>query len=153
MKLYLVKKNNGSVAITSIISNNTIEAEIKKWSQEEREEVVLTREITESDLPSDREFRNAWTDATQESRVDIDLAKAKELKLAELRAKRNALLDASDKEMTRALELEDAEKIAALKAARQALRDATEPLKALQVSGYNDESVLSLIKEKAALPA
>lgn len=110
------------------------------------------REITDDDLPSTREFRNAWCDVTPESRIDIDLSKAKNIQLDRLRLARNEALKESDILMTRVLEDSDSQAINALKTKRQALRDATEPLKALDAEGkFNDEEILQSIRELGSL--
>lgn len=103
------------------------------------------------ELPSSREFRDAWCDITAESRVDIDLSKAKELQLRKLRlARQQAFVDLGFPQKLNP-EIEDAILSSETKAKIQSLRDATEPLKALEVSGYNDEAVLKQIRELGTL--
>lgn len=109
-------------------------------------------EISDSDLPESREFRDAWVDVTDSSKVDICCTRAKDIKLAALRRARDKLLDKSDKETTRALEDANPAAIEKLKARRQALRDATVPLKALDTSGkVNDAALLQQIRELAEI--
>lgn len=109
-------------------------------------DAVNPRKITDADVPASREFRNAWCDKTVATSIDIDLVKAKEIQLAKLRKVRDAELAATDGLYTRALEKNDAAAIAELKAKREALRNATEDLKSLSVSGYTDPAVLAAIK-------
>lgn len=111
------------------------------------EEALNVREIDDSDIPSSREFRNAWCDVTPDPMVDIDLSKAKDIQLELLRAIRNEALLKTDWLMTRALEDADTQAINYLKIKRQDLRDATEPLKALKAEGYNDEEILDQIRK------
>lgn len=55
------------------------------------------------DIPSDRTFRNAWTDEHDTPTVDIDLDKAKEIHLNRIREERNKELEKTDKEFVVAL--------------------------------------------------
>lgn len=151
-KRFLCQKNDGTVDIIIMVMDVTPEAVIAKWSLEDQEKVVYTREITVDDLPPTREFRNAWSDITESSSIDIDAAKAKELQLGKLRLERNKRLDALDPLVLKALENNDTATLTNLKIERQALRDATEPLKALQVSGAASEEVLNEIRTKGSLP-
>lgn len=149
---YLIKKSDGSVSILiQNIENMDIEQEIAKWPEEDKQLVTGYRIITDKDLPANREFRAAWCDETESNKVDIDLNKAKQIKLFELRSKRDNLLKQTDIEYTIASELEDLEKIVLLKIKRKNLRDATEPLKGFIAQGYNDEAILNKIKELGEL--
>lgn len=109
------------------------------------EDAINIREIEDTDLP-DREFRNAWVDVTEESRIDICCSKARDLKLEEVRAKRKELLVEQDSKFM--IALETGKGLDEVKAEKQRLRDITEPLKALDVEGkYNDEEVLASIRQ------
>lgn len=136
------------------LSDEQYEALVKEKNDAKmaRRGAIKMRVIDDADLPADREFRGAWCDISASSKVDIDIAKAKELKLAELREKRNKKLAESDEKMVRAMESEDEVKKAELKALRKALRDATEPLKAVEGSGVASEAKLAEIRSKAVLP-
>jgi hypothetical protein len=61
-----------------------------------------------------------------------------------MREERKPKLEASDTEFL--LALEKGEDLTAIKAKKKKLRDTTDPLKALSVSGYNDPQVLAQIK-------
>lgn len=87
--------------------------------------------IHRENLPPVDEFRDAWTDIDAEGVVTHDLAKAKDMALKRTRAHRDALLTKYDGLQARALDLGTADEQEALKAKRQALRDATNALKAL----------------------
>lgn len=50
------------------------------------------RIITKDKLPSDRLYRDAWTDDNPTDTVDVDMVKARKIKLEEIREKRNAKL-------------------------------------------------------------
>lgn len=111
-------------------------------------DAINVRDISDADLPSSREFRDAWCDITPESKIDIDCTKAKEIAIAQLRERRNAKLEATDKLYMQALEANDTTKLNELKTVRQQLRDATEPLKALDTLGkVNDETLLTQIRQ------
>lgn len=137
---------DNSVRIMTLIQG-TPEGAINKWP--DKDDVVSFRELLE--LPESREFRDAWVDVTKEPKVDIDMKKAKDIKLKELREKRQPRLDALDKEMLKALENDDSTKKAEIKAAKQALRDITEPLKNLVVDGVNNNVLLEQIKTLGTL--
>lgn len=68
---------------------------------------------------TDRTFRDAWD--VVGGAVVVDLPKARDVHMERIREARDAELEASDVEMTRALE--NGDDITALKAKRQALRD------------------------------
>jgi len=115
------------------------------------EGTVSWRKVDDSDIPKSREFRSAWVDVTDSSKVDIDLQLAKDAKLATLRAERTIELEKLDKEFLKALSMDDQERLSLIKVRQQELRDATEPLKALEVDGYNDTVVLANIRSLGTL--
>lgn len=159
MKIMYTRPEDGGVSIVIAAPKADIEKVLGPLSQEEYEAhiweksipdgVLNPRLVAEGGIPESREFRNAWVDVTPEAKVDIDLRKAKEIKLSELRAARNAELEKLDKETI--IALEKSGDIEAIKARKQKLRDATEPLKNLQVSGINDKAILDQIKALSVL--
>lgn len=72
-------------------------------------------------LPQSRRFRNAWRHDGEKPVVNLPLARAQVL--SEIRAERNAKLDASDKELARLTDVGSAKELEDIKAKRQALRD------------------------------
>lgn len=159
MKIVYTRPEDGGVSVVIASPKENIEKILGPLTQEQYEQHVMERSIpadalnvrfiSDEDIPANREFRNAWVDVTPETQIDIDLERVKEMKLAELRAVRNAELEKLDKQFILALERGgDVEEI---KAKKQALRDATEPLKQLEVSGVNDEEVLNTILELGKL--
>jgi len=88
-------------------------------------DAINPRVVTTDKIPSDRTFREAWTDEHPTETVDVDLTRAKALWLDRWRAARSPLLAALDVESTRALEDGDKAKQAEIKAKKQALRDVT----------------------------
>ena len=132
-------------------------------TQEQYEEHVLTRTvrmpgafgerfIDDADLPSTREFRNAWCDVTPESRIDIDLERAKTIKLDQMRKERQKKFEELGFPTRLNPELEAAIISQETRDKLKDLRDATEPLKALEATGYNDETILNQIRNLAILP-
>jgi len=109
------------------------------------------RIVDESLLPGNREFRNAWTDEYPGSQVDIDAIKAKNLQLSRLRQERNAKLSALDIEVMRAQDKDDQESLARIRGEKEVLRDATEPLKNLAVSGPATDNILDQIRALGTL--
>ncbi len=65
------------------------------------------RIIDVSQLPEDRVFRDAWTDANDTDTVDIDIDKAKDIKKDMLRAIRKPLLAQLDIDFMKSIELND----------------------------------------------
>lgn len=161
MKIMYTRPEDNGVSIVVAAPKEAIEKVLGPLTQEQYEAHVLERSIpanainvkriSDEDLPADREFRNAWADITPDTKVNIDLGKAKELKLAEMREKRNKLLEAADKDFM--IALERGEDLTELKARKQALRDLTNGLKNLTATGVDDEKVLTQIKQLAKVEA
>lgn len=159
MKIMYTRPEDNGVSIVIAVPKENIEKILGPMTQEQYEQHVRdasipanalnVKVISDEDLPADREFRDAWVDVTPDTKVNIDLARAKDLKLKELRQRRNALLEAKDKDYMVALE--KGEDLAPIQAKKQALRDITDPLKALVVSGVDDPAVLAQIKDLAIL--
>ena len=76
--------------------------------------------VKHSDLPADIDFQNAWV--YKDGKVEVDLAKAKEVHREYIRRERKEKLAALDIEFQRALETGDTSAVVAKK---QVLRDAT----------------------------
>lgn len=148
--IILHKRKDGGVSLTRMTSPELdVEAEAKKLLARE-DKFVSYRLCSETDVPASREFRDAWVDELPGTHIDISCEKAKDIQLAQLRIERNAKLDESDKEFTRAMELDL--DLTEIKAKRQALRDVTEPLKALDVTGkLNDAALLAQIRDLGTL--
>jgi len=107
------------------------------------------REVESEDIPASREFRNAWVDVDETTKVNVCCCKAKEVALGELRRKRNKELDKSDRILMSLLDREENEKLAELRIKRQKLRDSTEKLKALETTGlFDDEEMLQKIRDE-----
>lgn len=159
MKIMYTRPDDGGVSIVVALPKEDIERVLGPLTQDEYEQHVIERSIpsdainvktiSDDDIPADREFRNAWVDATEDTKINIDLARAKELKLQELREKRDVLLQKTDTAFL--IALEEQKDLTEIKAEKERLRDITNPLKNLAVSGVDDEAVLAKIKELSTL--
>lgn len=157
MKKIIYKLTDGKVCVITPASKESIEKVLGPLTEAEYTQHVIQKSIIDkgisayrfiedTDIPSSREFRDAWVDVTAESKIDICCTKAKEIKLKELREKRNKKLEDKDKEVIVALE--NNVSLDVIKAEKQILRDITEELKLLDTtSKVNDTQLLSKIKE------
>ncbi len=116
----------------------TIEEALETLPLNNKGKKVTHKIMPISEVPQDREFRDAWQ--LKSSKIDIDIAKAKEIKKEKLRAERKPLLAALDVEFQRALE--EGQGTAVIVAKKNKLRDITkevdnvttvEDLKAIKV--------------------
>lgn len=157
-KLLYTRPDDGGVSVVIPAPKTAIERILGPLTELEYEahvyersippDALKVREIDETDIPSSREFRNAWVDVTPSSQIDIDCERARDLKLKHLRRVRDAKLEKTDVLLVRAIE-QDLD-TTSLKQERQQLRDITNPLKAVKVSGVlNDEALLQQIKTLA----
>ncbi len=104
-------------------------------------DAINPRSVNDSDLPSSRDFRNAWCDVTNSSTVDIDCDKAKEIVLTQVRSKREELFKPLDQEFM--LALEKGLDLTVISEKKQELRDITDTIKVLDTSGkLNDVRLL-----------
>jgi len=85
-------------------------------------QAVVLSSVPASTLPGNRAFRNCWRDDGL-GKVQVDMPLARQLRLEEIRAKRDVLLAQTDTLLLRAVEAQDAPRQQALKALRQTLRD------------------------------
>lgn len=98
-----------------------------------------------------RKYRDAWCDLPEDEKINLDMTKARDVGLANLRAMRQD----SFVELGFPTRLNPAveEAIVPLETRNklQALRDVTEPLKALDTAGkYDDDALLAQIDELSA---
>lgn len=94
---------------------------------------INVMDIDDNQLP-DREFRNAWKIENQT--LTHDLEKARNLQLDKIRRAREPKLAELDKAFM--LALEKSEPTNTIVAAKQRLRDITEPLKAANLTSIDD---------------
>ena len=85
--------------------------------------------ITEiTNLPSDRHFRAAWTDAKRTKTVDVDMPKAREVHLNNLRRMREPKFTQLDRDYLRADERNDLTEKQRIAGLKQQLRDIPQTL-------------------------
>lgn len=144
MKKLMYTRPDGGVSIVYPVTKEQIEKQLGALTDEQYEAHVRERsipidavnvtEVDDADIPSDREFRDAWKQL--DAKIDFDLEKAKAIQLNRVRAAREPKLVELDKQFMFAIERgEDTKEIVAQK---QKLRDITEPLKALAPSSIDD---------------
>jgi hypothetical protein len=124
-----IKCIDGSVQIMTLVKGAAEDA-IGKWKQQWPGKYVSHREMPDDAIPTDRTFREAWTDTTPEAVIDIDMAKAREIHLTRLRAERDALLIKLDQESIKAQDQGLTEELQIIRATKQALRDLPDTIQA-----------------------
>ena len=88
-----------------------------------RERVMSWRLIDAADVPADRTYRDAWTDAS--GAITHDMPKAREIHRRAIRERRAAALDDLDRQYNRAAgQKRPQQELDRIEAARQVLRDA-----------------------------
>jgi len=159
MKKILFEDNEGRLCLVIPADKKSIERTLGTLSDAEYEAHVKersipkdakkVRDIEDKYIPTTREFRGAWCDITAEPRIDIDCEKARDIKLAHIRTIRDKELLKTDGEYMKLISTDGAaDSIAKVREEKQALRDITNPLKALNVSGkINDEVLLKEISD------
>lgn len=121
--------------VLGTLSDAEYEAEIRKAIPADATNVV---DVDESDLPEDREFRDAWKQVEGNTKIDFDLDKAKDIQLDRIRKIRDPKLAVLDVDYVKADEAEDITKKDEIRAEKQRLRDITEPLKALEPTSIDE---------------
>lgn len=121
MKKIVVKKDDGTVAIIL----PTLEATPKLLERDAKAVpgYVSHREIDDSELPQDRQFREAWTDDFDTKTVDVHIPKAHDICRDKFRRLRKAKLATLDIQFMQAIE--NFESIDEISKKKQALRDVT----------------------------
>ena len=150
---------NGSVAIVTPAPKEIIERVLGSLTDAQYRAHVISRSIpddatnlrfiSDEDIPTNREFRDAWVDVTEESRIDICCEKAKEKVLADMREVRDKKLLSNDMKYMISLKNNSIppEVTEELLLEREQLLAATDRLKQLDVVGkVNDNSILSQIE-------
>lgn len=99
-----------------------------------------------SNLPADRELRDAWTDDFDTDTVDICAIKAKEVALRDVREKREKAFAKLDQKHLIAFFTKNAAALEAIEKEKTLLRDLTEDLKALEVANRQDFNKVEHIK-------
>ena len=122
---YFIKQKDGSVAIMVTTSSDFSPAdEVKKWKKEEQENVEFIIKAEDSDIPEDRYFRNAWT--IIDGKISIDMSKAIEIHLNNIREIRRPIFEALDIEFVKASEANNEEEKLKIISKKIQLRDITQ---------------------------
>jgi hypothetical protein len=128
-----ITTNDGKLVIMSFVTKDYISEGVVNWEKEASSENINAeilkagidalswRTIEESEIPTDRSFRDAWKDVDEV--LIHDMTKVKEIHLARLRIQRNALLEEKDKDWMRAIGQGNTTEATAVETERQALRD------------------------------
>jgi hypothetical protein len=119
----VIKCTDGSVAIMTLVEGADLDEAISKWKQSHPNKYLSHREMPDDAVPTDRTFRDAWTDTTPELTIDIDMAKARDIHLGRIRIKRNAELSKLDIQAIKAQDIGNAETLMQVRARKQELRD------------------------------
>lgn len=129
VKIAITQQDN-SLTIMSIVLNDGNGINRKFTNELVVDEVEKSRInakswrlITDADLIKDREFRNAWKD--ENNKIDIDIEKAKNIHIDNLRIKRADLLSKLDIEYIKADENNDITKRNEIIQRKNILRDIT----------------------------
>lgn len=132
-----------SIRILTLIEGS-IEDAIAKWV--DADQVKKFKQIDDSYIPESREFRNAWADETNLPKIDIDMAKAKDIILDNMREVRKGKFADVDSQFIKALSENDTVKLEVIKLEQVRLRDITEPVKNLITLALNDDAALAQLK-------
>lgn len=120
----LITHKNGSVSIMTMVSEDTnVLDEIAKLTPEYRETIDTVLRIEDADVPSDRYFRDAWTN--KDDKIHVELDKSLVIHQNVLRELRKPKLEALDLEATMATEEGDVQRYARVVNDKKELRDIT----------------------------
>lgn len=103
MKTYALSKNDGSILIMSTLDNIDIEEEVKKLP--DAGQIKSYREITDDQLPADRDYRAAWVDDGHN--LQIDMPKAQTVHMEKIRSARDEKLKALDVETLKGKDVQE----------------------------------------------
>lgn len=160
MKKIAYTRQDGGVSIVVPAPKDRLEIVLGSLSESEYENHVMersipkdvtnVRSIEESDIPTSREFRDAWEDSQLGNQIDINCEKTRDMCLEKLRKNRSKLFDEQDKLFI--IASEKGEDTSAIISEKERLRGITNPLKSLSVVGkYNDEVLLQQIRDLSSL--
>lgn len=126
----VIKQQDGRVAIMTLVDGADLSEALRKWSDVNPGKYLFHREMEDSAIPEDREFREAWTDITPEAVIDIDMVKAKAIHIARIRVKRDAELARLDIEAVRAEDMGLVDELKKIREMKQVLRDIPQAIQA-----------------------
>jgi hypothetical protein len=126
-KIIFTRPDGGVSVVTPVINTfgeeegfTETQAEQRAWDKLPTD-AINPRWCAANEIPGDRDFRGAWTDNVSE--INIDMAKARNIHLQQIRVKRNLELAKLDIQATKAQDVGDAETLAQIRARKQEMRD------------------------------
>ncbi len=122
-KLFAITRSDGTLSIMNVVDDANMEKVIKDFNAINELKITIDdlKPITRDVIPTDRYFRNAWKH--ENGSINVDMKKAREIHINQLRLMRNTKLEELDKSYMKAIERDDSiqkENIATMK---QQLRD------------------------------
>lgn len=143
MNKFAYINKNGQLCLVIPALKEDLEKVLGPLSDEQYEAHIIERsipkgtsfsQIMDADIPTSREFRDAWQ--LENGTITYDLEKARNIQLDKIRAARVPKLVKLDEEFMRALEKGTLPE--ELVAKKQVLRDITEPLKVMVLKSIED---------------
>lgn len=122
MRHIVIMRADGGVSHMRLVDGADVGAEIDKWELVNVRAAVGWREASPAELPS-RRWREAWTLATIDAAVTVDLVAARKIRRAELQELRAKLAARLRDEIEAAEDAGQAARLANLKTKRRALRE------------------------------
>lgn len=126
---------DGGVSLLRVVKGATQDA-VDKWAVTHGAPAAV-REIKETDIPSDRTFRDAWVPG-----LTVDMPKARDIHMGRIRSARDVELAKQDLEYIKADERGDAAEKARVATRKQALRDIPQTF---DLSGASDPDTLKAL--------
>lgn len=117
MKIIL-KSKEGNIAIMTLVGDSDKEEAIKKF-KESHPDLYTDYYEYDGELPTNRDFRDAWT--FKNNKVVVDDKKALQIHMDRIRQSRDSKLEELDKEQLRYFS--DSNKIKEIESKKQILRD------------------------------
>lgn len=143
----IMKCTDGSIQVMTLVGDPDLSEVLRKWGDVHPGKYLSHREVPDTAIPTDREFREAWIDVTPESVIDIDMVKAKTIHLERIRTKRNAKLAELDKEGIKAQDTGDETELEKIRKKKQKLRDLPETIKIRLDMATSTEDLKNILKD------
>ena len=129
-KLIIFERPDGGISITAPVRSQKIGEEIEDYYTNISKRVLMSLPpgtkfiglLQRDEIPKSRYFRNQWK-INDDKKIEVDMEKAREHKMAIIRAERNRRLDNSDKLWNMVQDVGSDEDKKRMKGVRQALRD------------------------------
>ena len=129
MKVIVINNTDGTCGIMVPATKALEILTIEDIAAKDVPEGLSWRICDNSNLPSSREFRNAWTDSNATDTVDIDIDKAKSIHLDNIRKVRDKKLALLDVETLKGIDVQ---------AEKQVLRDIPQVINLTNINNIED---------------